>query len=105
MLVEKKKEGLNIRIIISKDEINKNKYDKYKDVLKIYEYPKFGCYNENLMHNKFCIIDLKKVLHGSYNWSQKANYNRETVEIVEDRKHAEDFAEQFKKLYLDINKE
>lgn len=104
LLIQKKEEGLDIRIIISKDEINKSKYDKYKDFLDIWEYPKFGMYNDNLMHNKFCVIDLKKVVHGSYNWSRKAEYNRETVEVAEDRKHAEEFAEQFKKLYLDLKK-
>jgi len=105
LLVQKQKEGLDVRIIVSKDEINKGKYDKYKNLLSIWGYPKFGTYNDNLMHNKFCVIDLRKVIHGSYNWSKKAEYNRETIEIVEDRKVAEGFAEQFKKLYLDIKKE
>ena len=54
------------------------------------------------MHHKFCIIDLDKVVHGSFNWSKKAEYNKETVEVVKSRKSAEDFAEQFKKLYLEI---
>ncbi|EOS01040.1 hypothetical protein C799_02893 [Bacteroides thetaiotaomicron dnLKV9] len=102
LLIQKRKEGLNIRIIIIEDNINQSKYDKYKSDLNILCYPKFGAYNENLMHNKFCIIDLEKVIHGSYNWSKKAEYNRETVEVVKNRKTAEDFAEQFKKLYLDI---
>jgi len=105
LLVQKRKEGLNIRIIISKDDINKIKYEKYKKTLNICGYPKFGAYNDNLMHNKFCIIDLEKVIHGSYNWSKRAEYNRETVEIVKDRKNAEEFAEQFLKLYLDIYKQ
>lgn len=104
LLVQKRKEGLDIRIIISKDEINKSKYDKYKSALNIWGYPKFGAYNDNLMHNKFCVIDLEKVIHGSYNWSKRAEYNRETVEVVKNRKTAEDFAEEFKKLYLDIHK-
>ncbi|GIM55533.1 phospholipase D-like domain-containing protein [Capnocytophaga cynodegmi] len=102
LLVEKSNEGLAIRIIVSKDEINNPYLNKYKDRLQILAYPKFGQYNDNLMHNKFCIIDLKKAIHGSYNWSKRANYNRETVEIVEDRKIAENFSEQFKKLYLDL---
>lgn len=102
LLVQKSKEGLDIRIIVSKDEINKAKYDKYKDLLNIMGYPKFGSYNDNFMHNKFCVIDLKKVIHGSYNWSKKAEYNKETVEIVEDRKTAEHFSEEFKKMHLEI---
>ena len=27
------------------------------------------------MHHKFCVVDLKKVIHGSYNWTKKAQYN------------------------------
>jgi len=104
LLIQKSIEGIDVRIIVSKDEINKSKYDKYKDKLNIKGYPKFGAYNDNLMHNKFCVIDLKKVIHGSYNWSKRAEYNKETVEVVDDRKVAEEFAEQFKQLQLDINK-
>lgn len=104
LLVQKNKEGLDIRIIVSKDEINRGKYEKYKGYLDISGYPKFGAYNDNLMHNKFCIIDLKKIIHGSYNWSKRAEYNKETVEIVEDRKVAEEYAEQFKQLYTEIRK-
>lgn len=102
LLLQKSKEGLDVRIIVSKDEINKAMYEKYKDKLNIVGYPKFGAYNDNFMHNKFCIIDLRKVIHGSYNWSKKAEYNKETVEVVDDRKTAENFADEFKKLYTDI---
>lgn len=102
LLIQKRKEGLNIRIIIIDDEINRCKYEQYKSYLNILCYPKFGAYNNNLMHHKFCIIDLDKVVHGSFNWSKKAEYNKETVEVVKSRKSAEDFAEQFKKLYLEI---
>ncbi|MBJ2196010.1 MAG: DUF1669 domain-containing protein [Muribaculaceae bacterium] len=102
LLIQKRKEGLNIRIIIIDDEINRCKYEQYKSSLNILCYPKFGAYNNNLMHHKFCIIDLDKVVHGSFNWSKKAEYNKETVEVVKSRKSAEDFAEQFKKLYLEI---
>jgi len=104
LLVQKAQEGLDVRIIISKDEINKKMYDKYKGQLNLIGYPKFGQFNNNLMHNKFCVIDLKKVIHGSYNWSKKADYNKETVEIVDDKKTAEEFSEQFKNLYADIKK-
>ncbi len=102
LLIQKRKEGLNIRIIIIDDEINRCKYEQYKSSLNILCYPKFGAYNNNLMHHKFCIIDLDKVVHGSFNWSKKAEYNKETVEVVKSRKSAEDFAEQFKKMYLEI---
>lgn len=101
LLTQKSEAGLDVRIVISKDEINKSITEKYSTRLNIRGYPKFGMYNDNFMHNKFCVIDLKKVIHGSYNWSKKAEYNKETVEIVDDRKTAEKFSEEFKKLYVD----
>lgn len=105
LLIEKSNEGLDVRVIVSKDEINKTAYEKYKDRLYILGYPKFGAYNDNFMHNKFCVIDMRKVIHGSYNWSKKADYNKETVEVVDDRKTAEKFSDEFKILYLEARKQ
>jgi len=102
LLIQKQKEGVDIKIIVSKDEINKPKFEKYSAELNIMPYPKFGRFNDNIMHNKFCVIDFQKVIHGSYNWSKRAEYNRETVEVVDDRKTAEKFSEEFKNLQLDI---
>ncbi|WP_081324548.1 phospholipase D-like domain-containing protein [Vibrio splendidus] len=47
------------------------------------------------MHNKFCIIDLYKVIHGSYNWTSNAQYNNESITIMESRDLAEEFSRQF----------
>ncbi len=38
-------------------------------------------YYKNIMHDKFCIIDLATVVHGTFNWTNAANYNRETISI------------------------
>jgi phosphatidylserine/phosphatidylglycerophosphate/cardiolipin synthase-like enzyme len=54
--------------------------------------------HENLMHNKFCIIDLKTVIHGSYNWTNRARFNDETIEVVNSREVAEKFSDEFIKL-------
>ena len=35
-----------------------------------------------LMHDKFCIIDENIVITGSYNWTNKAEYNDESVMII-----------------------
>jgi len=93
----KKKKGLDIKIIIIDDEINnkvKNQFHKY---FEIYKFPPINKY-KNIMHNKFCVIDLKKVIHGSYNWSVKAQYNKETISIIENRTQAEKFAREFIKI-------
>ncbi len=39
---------------------------------------------EPIMHHKFCIVDRKTVITGSYNWSQKARSNDENITAVTD---------------------
>ncbi len=97
-LYKKRQQGINIQIIFNDDEINKtlesNSDKKLSDYFEVYKIPvetKF----ENKMHNKFCIIDLKKVITGSYNWTTKAQYNKETITIIESRLQAEKFAKEF----------
>ena len=50
------------------------------------------------MHHKFCIIDLKTTIHGTYNWTKAAQYNKETISIDRNRKTAEKFADEFMRL-------
>lgn len=88
--------GVNIRIIVNDDETTK-KYglpfdQKGIEYIKVSPNSRWG---KKLMHNKFCIIDLNKVIHGSYNWTSNAQYNNESITITESRDLAEDFASQF----------
>ncbi|MCB9230022.1 MAG: DUF1669 domain-containing protein [Bacteroidia bacterium] len=97
-LLAKKKEGLNIRIVVSDDDINQKSVEKLEQHFEVKKYPRTGYYQNNIMHNKFCVIDFQVVVHGSYNWSKKAQYNKETVMVNKDRKIAENFGEEFIKL-------
>jgi len=55
--------------------------------------------NNVLMHHKFCIIDNKKVITGSYNWTVKARrYNKENVLLIEDQ----NVVNQYEKIYSDL---
>ena len=84
-LISKSKKGVNISIIISNDIINQNSSIDF-DLLnnengKVYL---VGNGNDELMHNKFCIIDYSTVITGSYNWSYKAESNFENIIITYD---------------------
>lgn len=96
-LIAKKKQGVNVQLIIIDDEINRRTGLPYEHEFETYRIKKTGQY-ENMMHNKFCIIDLKTVIHGSYNWTKRAQYNNETMTVENGRENAEKFAEQFMKL-------
>lgn len=97
-LINKSREGLNIQIVICKDEINNNSGIEFEKFFKTYKIESFGKLNNNILHHKFCIIDLNKVIQGSYNWTNRAQYNNENIDIVKGREHAEKYAERFKLL-------
>lgn len=95
-LLKKKRElGLNIQIIIDDDKINADAGLPFEDSFETYRIPAFGKYFNNIVHHKFCVIDLETVIHGSYNWSKKAQYNKETLSIEHSRDIAERFADEF----------
>lgn len=96
-LVTKKEQGVNVQLVIIDDDINRNSGLNYEDQFETHRVRRSGNY-QNIMHNKFCIIDLKSVIHGSYNWTNRARYNNETITVTHNREVAEQFAEQFVQL-------
>lgn len=94
LLYKKKQEGLNIRIVVIDDEINSKygiEYEKFFEAKRVKPTGKY----ENIMHHKFCIIDFRTVIHGSYNWTIKAQWNKETISVDFGREIAEKFAIEF----------
>ena len=49
-------------------------------------------WEKNRMHDKFCIVDLDYIMHGFYNWTKAANYNRETLVMTVDRDLVRNFS-------------
>lgn len=97
-LLKKKQHGLDIVIIIDDNDRNRNNAPfVLEDNFETYRIEIKSQY-KNIMHDKFCIIDLKTVLHGTFNWTVAANYNKETVSIDRNRETAESFADEFLKL-------
>lgn len=96
-LFKKQKEGVDVQIIVNNDRINSKLIEKTEQYLKIYKIPSTTSYDK-LMHHKFCIFDLKKVIHGSYNWTNKAQFNDETASLIIETSTTELFAEEFIKL-------
>lgn len=81
---------------LPENDINKSSSLDFKSMPTKWLLPQ-GDY-KNIMHHKFCVIDLKKVIHGSYNWTNKAKYNQENITVTEDRTSAEKFAKKFVQL-------
>ena len=56
---------------------------------------------KNIMHRKFCVIDLEVAMHGTFNWTNAANYNKEYWDVDHNRETAKTFAEEFVKMRRD----
>lgn len=96
-LIAKKEQGVTVEIILDNNEINDRAAFRLEDNFPTHRISINSRY-PNLMHDKFCIIDLNTVIHGSFNWTKRANYNKETISIDHNRNTAESFADEFIKL-------
>lgn len=75
--------GVDVEIVINNDLINNGGYCLNfnelisKESVRFYlvEYP-------HLLHHKFCIIDDKTVINGSYNWTRFSGSNYENIMII-----------------------
>ena len=98
-LVLKKAEGVNIRIVTSDEQSNQYLISELTETFDTVKVPLSGTYLSNRLHDKFCIIDLEYVMHGSYNWSKNARNNDETLETALDRDLVKTFSDEFLRLY------
>lgn len=97
VLKVKAKENVDIKIVIHDDFINQ----EYGANLDGLTYKLVKTQHGGIMHNKFCVIDNRVVITGSYNWSTKAETKNEENVIVD---YSPDtvmkYALQFKELYF-----
>lgn len=103
-LVTKVKEGLSVEVIIANHEFNKKSKVDFKEFLKhngkvSYLGSLNGNKKDSFMHNKFCIIDNRIVISGSYNWTKKARLNDENILVVTDNN---DLTAQFVSKFQDL---
>ncbi len=84
MLITKCKEGLDVQLMIADDDINSQYGPDFSELTKAGGtlITVSAADPETLMHNKFCIIDGKTIITGSYNWSKKAVQNHENITIT-----------------------
>lgn len=106
-LKELKDNNIVINIMITKDEEKEKKeyfiksidqLKKLADEFNIIEVKGKNNKYKHYMHNKYCIIDNKKVLDGSYNWSKNAMYNEEHIIVVKSEIIAKLYKENYNRL-------
>jgi hypothetical protein len=105
ILIEKLKEGIQIELIIHNDFINNR-----ESGLPFQEFIENGgkfyfSDGNNPMHNKFCVIDKKVLINGSYNWTYFAEEkNRENILVIESETEVvNSFYDEFKRLVILTN--
>lgn len=81
----------NIEVKLVTDKSNKKNIEGTKTVKN------YG--TEQLMHNKFCIIDNKTVVTGSYNPKKSEQNNTNNIAIIESKYIAENYEDEFKELW------
>ncbi|MHB1453343.1 MAG: phospholipase D-like domain-containing protein [Saccharofermentanales bacterium] len=96
-LLKKKAQGVTIEIVMDDNEKNRNAEFDLSTSFPTH-WVRIESLYKNIMHEKFCIIDLNTVIHGTFNWTKAANYNKETISIDRNRITAEAFADEFMKL-------
>ena len=92
--------GVNVELILNKDDINCSE-DNDIDFNEFVNAGGVLRWNDTkqLLHDKFCIIDDSVVIYGSYNWTNKAEYNEESIAIARQESETIDFySEKFEKL-------
>lgn len=94
-LLEKANSNCYVSIIIQLDEINSQSGIDYSQI-------RVGCSecfmiskDAELLHDKFCVIDFRKVITGSYNWTYKAAQNSENILILTDPSVATQYITRF----------
>jgi hypothetical protein len=97
-LDQRASDGLSVIVLVNDDDLSKSRGVKFGAGVECHKIRPVTPKGDNTMHNKFMIIDMRTVSHGSYNFTNTAPYNNETYTIVEGRKNAEKFAKEFVKL-------
>jgi phosphatidylserine/phosphatidylglycerophosphate/cardiolipin synthase-like enzyme len=74
------KGNLDVRTVIG------NLPENFRNLSPWDEYIKLGgklfVFTETLLHHKFCVIDNKMAINGSYNWTYRAQHNEENIMIL-----------------------
>jgi phosphatidylserine/phosphatidylglycerophosphate/cardiolipin synthase-like enzyme len=95
-IIEKHNQGVDVKIAIYDDGINK-KYGV--DVTQLPHIMIKRGKAGGIMHDKFCVIDNQIVITGSYNWTNNAEFrNDENITVENDPEQATRFSEEFRRL-------
>ncbi len=88
VLCKKAQSGVKVLVVLMADDINcgvgRLNFTRLENLGGKVTFLPAGSQDVPMMHHKFCVIDAKTVITGSYNWSKKARSNDENITIIRD---------------------
>jgi mitochondrial cardiolipin hydrolase len=100
-ILQAHRHGLKVKILTDNEKL----YDKGSDIRELAQagVPVRVDNTSNHMHHKFALIDRKKILTGSYNWTRSAAlYNHENLIITNEKTMVSDFCAEFDRLWAEM---
>lgn len=79
-LTQRAEDGLSVSVVMSESKENFRNISKWKDFLRFGG--KLHIATPKFLHHKFCIIDSKTIVNGSYNWTYFAQSNDENILVI-----------------------
>ena len=98
-LIKARERGVKVRVYLDQDQVD-YKYSQSRFLVQKGIKTRIST-NNYIMHNKFAIIDNRRLLTGSYNWTFSANNrNDENLMVIDDPEIIARYQNQFEKLWL-----
>src|SRR5690606_38041582 len=95
ILIEKANSGVQVCVIIAEHADNIKLDFSPLESAASSEVIRIKNVGYGMMHQKFCVIDRRVVISGSYNWSKNAKNNHENIIVTNFPKTVEEFTETF----------
>lgn len=80
--------GIAVRIVMCNSKENFKNTLKFKDLIRFQG--QLFITTDPFMHHKFCVIDARVIINGSYNWSYTARTNEENILVLTSEDTSED---------------
>lgn len=105
-LMDCRKRGVRVELILLESEINFMYYaPDFNRLIEAGGVVRIACVANGFMHHKFCVIDNRVVITGSYNWTYYAETrNLENIVISDDPSLVESYRAAFRHLAEDVEK-
>lgn len=95
ILLDRANHGVQVSVILPEHADNEKLDFEILDRSPNAEVIKIKNVGYGMMHQKFCVIDRKVAIKGSYNWSKNAKNNHENVIVTNFSKTVEEFVRTF----------